>query len=58
MRCYPLTEEFERLPVTAAETGGLPVLLTPDGDVRTLPSHLAEQGGMDGFFMARLKRRA
>ena len=27
------------------------------GDVRTLPCHLAERGGMDGFFIARLERR-
>jgi 16S rRNA (cytosine967-C5)-methyltransferase len=52
------TDDFERLPVTAAETGGLPALLTADGDIRTLPNHLADQGGMDGFFIARLKRRA
>jgi 16S rRNA (cytosine967-C5)-methyltransferase len=31
-------------------------LITPDGDLRTLPCHLAEQGGMDGFYAARLRR--
>ena len=45
-----------RLPVEARELGGLPVDLTADGDVRTLPCHLAERGGLDGFFIARLRR--
>jgi 16S rRNA (cytosine967-C5)-methyltransferase len=30
--------------------------ITPDGDLRTLPCHLADKGGMDGFYAARLKR--
>jgi 16S rRNA (cytosine967-C5)-methyltransferase len=37
---------------------GLDEVLTPDGDIRTLPSHLAHAdsrlGGLDGFFAARL----
>jgi 16S rRNA (cytosine967-C5)-methyltransferase len=32
------------------------VLLTPEGDLRTLPSHWADRGGMDGFYGARLRR--
>ena len=47
-----------RDPITRAELVGLAVDLTPDGDVRTLPSHLAAQGGIDGFFIARLRRTA
>ncbi|MBB4287692.1 RsmB/NOP family class I SAM-dependent RNA methyltransferase [Roseospira goensis] len=43
-----------RDPVTAAEVGGLGDLVTPDGDLRTLPCHLAEAGGLDGFYAARL----
>jgi 16S rRNA (cytosine967-C5)-methyltransferase len=47
-----------RLPVTSGEVGGLDEILTPDGDIRTLPSHLAHSdprlGGLDGFFAARL----
>ncbi|MEO1046246.1 MAG: RsmB/NOP family class I SAM-dependent RNA methyltransferase [Pseudomonadota bacterium] len=37
----------------------LPVGLHPDenGHLRILPQHLADQGGMDGFFIARLLRR-
>ncbi len=50
-----------RVPVTAAEIGGLAECITPDGDVRTLPNHLpdsdARMAGLDGFYMARLVRR-
>ncbi len=35
---------------------GLPEVAAPDGALRTLPSMLAEQGGMDGFYAARLVR--
>jgi 16S rRNA (cytosine967-C5)-methyltransferase len=45
-----------RLSVEAGELEGLPVDLTDEGDVRTLPCHLAERGGLDGFFIARLRR--
>jgi 16S rRNA (cytosine967-C5)-methyltransferase len=45
-----------RLPVEARELGGLPLGITDDGDVRTLPCHLAERGGLDGFFISRLRR--
>lgn len=47
----------ERVPVTSAELKGLPVELTPLGEVRTLPCQLAASGGLDGFFIARLRRR-
>jgi 16S rRNA (cytosine967-C5)-methyltransferase len=46
-----------RQPISAAEIGGLEEAVTPEGDLRTLPSHLAAQGGMDGFYAARLVRR-
>jgi 16S rRNA (cytosine967-C5)-methyltransferase len=48
--------EFRRAPVAADELFGMGELITPDGDLRTLPCHLAGQGGMDGFYAARLKR--
>ena len=48
---------LERLAIERAELGGLPVDLTAEGDVRTLPCHLAGRGGIDGFFIARLRRR-
>ena len=50
--------ELERLPIDASALGPIAAALTPDGDVQTLPCHLAAQGGMDGFFIARIRRRA
>jgi 16S rRNA (cytosine967-C5)-methyltransferase len=46
----------KRLPIAASEVGGLDSLITPDGDVRALPYHMAMHGGMDGFYIARLVR--
>jgi 16S rRNA (cytosine967-C5)-methyltransferase len=48
--------EFARVPVTADDVFGHGEWITPEGDLRTLPCHLAERGGMDGFYVARLKR--
>ena len=48
---------FRRAPVQPSEVGGLSAFLTPDGDLRTLPSHLSEIDGIDGFYAARLVRR-
>lgn len=45
------------LPVDAEELGGMDGLLNEDGTVRIRPDHLAAKGGMDGFFIARLRRR-
>ncbi|HZS81873.1 MAG TPA: RsmB/NOP family class I SAM-dependent RNA methyltransferase [Stellaceae bacterium] len=49
---------FRRVPIEPAEVGGLTELLTAEGDLRTLPSHLAERDGIDGFYAARLRRAA
>ena len=49
---YP---QFAREPVTSKELLGHEEWIE-DGDLRTMPSHLAEQGGMDGFYAARLRR--
>jgi 16S rRNA (cytosine967-C5)-methyltransferase len=49
-------DEFRRVPVLSDEIFGLAELITFDGDLRTLPCHLKEQGGMDGFYAARLMR--
>jgi 16S rRNA (cytosine967-C5)-methyltransferase len=46
----------ERAPIQPAEMGGMEELVSIEGDLRTLPSHFAGKGGMDGFFAARLKR--
>jgi 16S rRNA (cytosine967-C5)-methyltransferase len=48
--------DFRRFPVDPPELNGIPALLTADGDVRTLPSQWSEEGGWDGFFVARLRR--
>jgi 16S rRNA (cytosine967-C5)-methyltransferase len=42
--------------------GGLAEIVTSDGAIRTLPSHLAHAedprlGGLDGFFIMRLRKR-
>jgi 16S rRNA (cytosine967-C5)-methyltransferase len=50
------TPGYAREAVCAQELAGETALLTPAGDVRTLPSHWAERGGMDGFFASRLRR--
>ncbi|WP_374525923.1 RsmB/NOP family class I SAM-dependent RNA methyltransferase [Sphingopyxis sp.] len=43
--------------VDRVEAGELPAGIAPDGDgfVRTLPGFLTEAGGLDGFFVARLR---
>ena len=45
-----------RVPVTAEEVYGRSEFITADGDLRTLPSHLAEEGGIDGFYACRLRK--
>jgi len=44
------------MPVTKVEAGGFTELLNENGQLRTLPCHMAEIGGMDGFFAARLRK--
>jgi 16S rRNA (cytosine967-C5)-methyltransferase len=46
----------ERVPLGAEEIFGRQEFLSPEGDLRSLPCHLAEFGGMDGFFACRLRR--
>jgi 16S rRNA (cytosine967-C5)-methyltransferase len=49
---------MQRVPVRADEVAGLSEIITPDGAIRTLPSHLVHDdprlGGLDGFYAARL----
>jgi 16S rRNA (cytosine967-C5)-methyltransferase len=49
---------MRRLPADASEMAGLAEIVTADGDLRTLPSHLPHAdprlGGLDGFYAARL----
>jgi 16S rRNA (cytosine967-C5)-methyltransferase len=48
--------EFARVPLSADELFGHGEWISPEGDLRTLPCHLSDQGGMDGFYAARLRR--
>jgi 16S rRNA (cytosine967-C5)-methyltransferase len=48
--------DFRREPLSAQDVFGHGEWISTAGDLRTLPCHLAEQGGMDGFFAARLRR--
>ncbi len=47
---------FTRDPVTPAELPDLESAITADGDVRTLPCFWEDRGGIDGFFVSRLRR--
>ncbi len=52
---------FERVPLTNGEHGMAAEWISPDGDLRTLPTHLPHAdpllSGMDGFFACRLRRK-
>lgn len=52
--------DLARAPVRPEEVGGLSECVTPDGDLRTLPCHLAGDeprfSGLDGFYAARLRK--
>jgi len=54
------TPAVGRRPIGADEIFGQAEFLTPDGDLRTLPSHWPSEdsrmGGLDGFFATRLQR--
>lgn len=47
---------FQRVPVTPSDFSGWQEGVTSKGDLRTLPHHMQEWGGMDGFYAARLKK--
>jgi 16S rRNA (cytosine967-C5)-methyltransferase len=48
--------EFSRLPIGEGELGVPGEAITVDGDVQTRPDLRAEDGGMDGFHVARFRR--
>lgn len=50
--------DLAREPIAAAEIGGLSAAITAEGELRTLPCHLADRGGLDGFYAVRLRRMA
>ena len=45
-----------RDPIGAEELPGIGELLTPEGALRSLPCHWPELGGLDGFYLCRLRR--
>jgi 16S rRNA (cytosine967-C5)-methyltransferase len=47
---------LRRESVAATLPDGLGALVSDDGDLRTLPCHLSDLGGLDGFYAARLRR--
>ena len=47
---------FRLVPYTADEVAGHTELINEDGHIRCLPNMMADSGGMDGFFVARLVR--
>ncbi len=49
---------FEPVPIEAGELALPAQAITPEGFLATRPDYWAEWGGMDGFFAARLRRRA
>jgi 16S rRNA (cytosine967-C5)-methyltransferase len=51
-----LKRGWRRVPLSTNEISGAEPFITPVGDLRTLPSHWPEIGGLDGFFAARLVR--
>lgn len=55
-RLFARGAPVQRKAISAGEIGGLAECLTADGDLRTLPSHLAELDGLDAFYAARLVR--
>ena len=50
-------DDFERVPVSPQDAGAISEIVTGEGDLRSLPCHLGVEGGMDGFYAARMRRR-
>ena len=48
--------KLERVAVAPGEIGDLSEAVTAEGDLRSLPCHMAEDGGMDGFYACRLRK--
>jgi len=57
-RLFARGAPVKRWPITAADVGGLNDSVTAEGDLRTLPCHLSQHDGIDGFYAARLVRVA
>jgi 16S rRNA (cytosine967-C5)-methyltransferase len=57
---YLLSENASaaKIAITPGEIGGLADCITENGDIRTLPFHLAASGGLDGYFISRITKVA
>jgi 16S rRNA (cytosine967-C5)-methyltransferase len=47
---------MQRAPFRGEELRAVPQLVCGESEIRTLPAHWTELGGLDGFFVARLRR--
>jgi 16S rRNA (cytosine967-C5)-methyltransferase len=47
---------LQRIPIDASKIGGNPAWQDDAGALRTLPCHMATEGGMDGFYIACLRK--
>jgi 16S rRNA (cytosine967-C5)-methyltransferase len=56
LKLFEQYEDAHKLPITADEIGGLEAPITEHGDLRILPHHMAAIGGMDGFFISRIRK--
>ena len=54
-RLLERTPDLRRMPIAASEIGAEAEWIVA-GDVRTLPFHLGDRGGIDGFYISRLQR--
>jgi 16S rRNA (cytosine967-C5)-methyltransferase len=51
-------DEFEIMPITPQEVPELEHAITPEGYLRILPFYWAARGGLDGFFIGRMIKKA
>ncbi len=49
--------DFEHMPVTPEEVAGNESFINPAGDLRLFPYYLDSLGGLDGFFISRLRKK-
>jgi 16S rRNA (cytosine967-C5)-methyltransferase len=55
-RILHMRNDLQLVPFQAHELPGMTDLVAPTGMIRVLPHYLSNLGGMDGFFIARLRK--
>ena len=50
-------KDVTRRIIAPGEIEGIATFITPEGDLRTLPHYLSGLGGIDGFYISRLKKK-